>query len=60
MELVGIEIPVLDLEKGIKFYENVFDWKIDRETFPGQGVVNLNGCVTIGIFETKKNCVPKD
>jgi predicted enzyme related to lactoylglutathione lyase len=54
MEIVGIEIPVLDLEKGIKFYEDVFGWKIDRETFPGQGVVSLNDCVTVGIFQTTK------
>lgn len=54
MDIVGIEIPILELEKGIKFYENVFGWKVDRETFLGQGVVDLNGCVTVGIFETKK------
>ena len=54
MEIVGIEIPVLDLEKGIKFYENVFDWKFDRESISGQGIVELNECVSIGIFQTEK------
>ncbi len=29
MEDVGIEIPVLDLEKGIEFYETVFGWTFD-------------------------------
>ncbi|MHA2500339.1 MAG: VOC family protein [Candidatus Hodarchaeales archaeon] len=52
--LIGIEIPVDNLEKGIKFYETVFDWTFDREKFPGHGVVQLNGCVEIGIFQAEK------
>lgn len=51
---IGIEIPVDNLEKGIKFYESVFDWTFDRDKFPGKGVFQLNGCVEIGIFETEK------
>jgi predicted enzyme related to lactoylglutathione lyase len=54
MEIVGIEIPVLDLEKGIKFYENVFGWKFDREIFPNQGYAKLNESIGISIFQTKK------
>ncbi len=54
MEIVGIEIPVLDLEKGIKFYERVFDWEFDRKKIPGQGYVLLNDSVGISVFETKK------
>ncbi len=54
MEIVGIEIPVLDLEKGLKFYEKVFDWEFDRKKIPGQGYVLLNDSIGISIFETKK------
>ncbi len=51
---IGIEIPVDDLEKGIKFYESVFDWKFDREKFPGKRVYQLNESIKIGIFKTEK------
>lgn len=54
MEIIGIEIPVLDLDKGIKFYEHAFGWKIDRDAIPGQGYVKLNEGVSIGIFQTEK------
>ncbi|MHA2364633.1 MAG: VOC family protein [Candidatus Hodarchaeales archaeon] len=54
MEIVGIEIPVLNLDKGIKFYQNVFGWKIDRETFKGQGYVKLGESVGVNIFQSDK------
>lgn len=51
---IGIQIPVDNLEKGINFYETVFDWTFDREKFPGEGVVQLNEYVDIGLFQTEK------
>ncbi|MHA1977616.1 MAG: VOC family protein [Candidatus Hodarchaeales archaeon] len=54
MEDVGIEIPVLDLEKGIEFYETVFGWTFDRERMPKQGWANINGSIGISIFQTEK------
>ena len=54
MEDVGIEIPVLDLEKGIEFYETVFGWKFDRERMKNQGWVTINGSIGVSIFQTKK------
>jgi predicted enzyme related to lactoylglutathione lyase len=54
MEDVGIEIPVLDLEKGIEFYETVFGWTFDRERIPNQGYATLNGSIGISIFQTEK------
>ncbi|MFX0207204.1 MAG: VOC family protein [Candidatus Hodarchaeota archaeon] len=54
MEHVGIEIPVLDLDKGIKFYETVFKWNFDRERFPNQGYAEINDSIGISIFQTEK------
>ncbi len=54
MEDVGIEIPVLDLEKGIEFYETVFGWTFDRERMPKQGYATINGSIGVSIFQTKK------
>lgn len=54
MEDVGIEIPVLDLEKGIDFYETVFGWRFDREKIPNQGYALINGSIGISIFQTEK------
>jgi len=54
MEDVGIEIPVLDLEKGIEFYETVFGWTFDRERIPKQGYTTINGSIGVSIFQTEK------
>jgi predicted enzyme related to lactoylglutathione lyase len=54
MEDVGIEIPVLNLEKGIEFYETVFGWTFDRERMPKQGYATINGSIGISIFQTEK------
>ena len=54
MEDVGIEIPVLDLEKGIEFYETVFGWRFDREKIPNQGYTIINGSIGVSIFQTEK------
>ncbi|MFX1506349.1 MAG: VOC family protein [Promethearchaeota archaeon] len=54
MENVGIEIPVLDLKKGLEFYETVFGWSFDRERIPNQGYAVINGSIGISIFQTEK------
>ena len=51
---VGIEIPVLDLEKGIQFYETVFGWTFDRNVIPKQGWATINGSIGVSIFESDK------
>jgi len=54
MEDIGIEIPVLDLEKGIEFYETVFGWTFDRERMPNQGYATINSSIGVSIFQTEK------
>jgi predicted enzyme related to lactoylglutathione lyase len=54
MEYVGIEIPVLDLDKGIEFYETVFGWTFDRKRMPNQGYATINDSIGISIFQTEK------
>ena len=54
MEKIGIEIPVLELDKGINFYEKVFEWKFDRETFPNQGYVKIDESIGVSIFQSTK------
>jgi uncharacterized protein len=40
--LVWMDIPVRDLDRAVRFYGGVLDWKVRCEKFPG---------MTIGIFE---------
>ncbi len=54
MEDVGIEIPVLDLEKGIEFYETVFGWSFNRERMPNGAYASINGSVGIAMYQTEK------
>ena len=49
-----VEIPVLDLKKAKEFYETIFDWKVDLESMPDYGLVELKDAVSIGFFTVKK------
>ena len=53
IENVGIEIPVLNLNEGIKFYETVFGWTFDRKRMPNQGYAIIDDSIGISIFQTK-------
>ena len=53
MDDVGIEIPVLDLEKGIEFYETVFGWSFNREGVPNGASASINGSVGIAMYQTE-------
>ena len=49
-----VEIPVLDLKKAKEFYETIFDWKVDLESMPNYGLVELKDAASIGLFVVEK------
>ena len=50
-----VEIPVPDIEKAKSFYETIFKWKIDIESFPNYGFVYLDGYKTsLGFHKVDK------
>ncbi len=49
-----VEIPVLDLKKAQKFYETIFNWKVDLEAMPNYGLVELEDTASIGFFVVEK------
>ncbi|MHA2294373.1 MAG: VOC family protein [Candidatus Hodarchaeales archaeon] len=49
-----VEIPVLDLVKAKEFFEAIFDWKVDLESFPNYGLVDIKDSASIGIYQVKK------
>jgi predicted enzyme related to lactoylglutathione lyase len=56
---IGVEIPVLNLEKAVMFYETVFGWKSEREMDPKHGVwYRYNEFASFHIFKTE-NARPK-
>lgn len=58
---IAIQIPVINLKKGIDFYETIFGWKCEMGKFSeGVGEFKLdakgvgNELISITIFETNK------
>ncbi|MHA2226467.1 MAG: VOC family protein [Candidatus Hodarchaeales archaeon] len=49
-----VEIPVLDLKRAKEFYETIFDWKVDIESMPNYGLVELKDAASIGLFVQEK------
>ncbi len=52
-----VELPVLDFKKAKKFFEEVFGWKIDLESFPNYGFADLgdpDNVTSIGLFQVDK------
>jgi predicted enzyme related to lactoylglutathione lyase len=49
-----VEIPVLDLKKAKEFFESIFNWKLDLDSMPNYGIVELQGTASIGFFTVKK------
>ncbi|MFW9996815.1 MAG: VOC family protein [Candidatus Odinarchaeota archaeon] len=52
-----VEIPVLDLEKAKKFYETIFDWKVDLECLPDYGMIDFGNESSVGLF--KADTIPE-
>ncbi|OLS18445.1 MAG: hypothetical protein HeimC3_49150 [Candidatus Heimdallarchaeota archaeon LC_3] len=51
-----VELPVLDFEEAKKFFEEVFGWKIDLESFPNYGHAELgeiDKVTSIGLFQVE-------
>ena len=49
-----VEIPVLDLEKAKKFYQTIFEWKVDLESFDNYGLVEIQNSASIGFYLVEK------
>lgn len=52
-----VELPVLDFKKAKKFFEEIFGWKIDLESFPNYGFADLgdpDSITSIGLFQVEK------
>ena len=51
---LGIQFPLIDVEKGIQFYEAVFGWKFDQKKYPGLAAYQLNDYTQVHIFKSDK------
>ncbi len=49
-----IEIPVLDLVKAKEFFETIFAWKVDLESFENYGLVGIKNSISIGLYLVKR------
>lgn len=49
-----VEIPVLDLEIAKKFYQTIFEWNVDLESFNDYGLVEIQNSASIGFYLVKK------
>lgn len=49
-----VEIPVLDLEKTKKFYQAIFEWNVDLESFNNYGLVEIQNSASIGFYLVEK------
>ncbi|MFX0184820.1 MAG: VOC family protein [Candidatus Hodarchaeota archaeon] len=49
-----VEIPVLDLQKAKSFYETIFSWKVDLQSMPNYGLVEIKEAASIGFFVVEK------
>ncbi|MDH5403558.1 MAG: hypothetical protein OEZ01_13295 [Candidatus Heimdallarchaeota archaeon] len=49
-----VEIPVLDLNKAKEFYETIFNWTVDLESYPNYGFVMLENDFSLGFFKVEK------
>lgn len=49
-----VEIPILDLKKAKAFYDNIFEWKMDLESMPEYGLVDIKDSASLGFPIVKK------
>ncbi|OLS26606.1 MAG: hypothetical protein HeimC2_14450 [Candidatus Heimdallarchaeota archaeon LC_2] len=56
-KIIQIAIPVLDYVKAKEFYENVFGWEVDIETFPNYALVKWEDTISLGFF--KADIIPQ-
>ncbi|MCE7734035.1 MAG: hypothetical protein GPJ54_04095 [Candidatus Heimdallarchaeota archaeon] len=50
-KITQIAIPVLDFEKAKQFYENVFGWEVDVDSFPNYALVKWEDKLSLGFFK---------
>lgn len=53
-----VELPVKDFPKAKAFFEEIFNWKVDLESFPNYGFVYLGedqNLTSVGLYKVKKN-----
>jgi predicted enzyme related to lactoylglutathione lyase len=56
-KIIQIAIPVLDFAKAKEFYEAVFGWEVDVDTFPNYALVKWENEISLGFF--KADVMPK-
>lgn len=56
-KIIQIAIPVLNFEKAKEFYENVFGWEVDVDSFPTYALVKWKEKLSLGFF--KADIMPK-
>ncbi|MFX1505894.1 MAG: VOC family protein [Promethearchaeota archaeon] len=49
-----VEIPVLDLKKAKEFYQTLFEWNVDLESFNNYGIVEIKNSASIGFYLVEK------
>ncbi|MHA2098040.1 MAG: VOC family protein [Candidatus Kariarchaeaceae archaeon] len=50
-KITQIAIPVLDFNKAKQFYEALFGWNVDIETFPNYALVKWESDLSLGFFK---------
>jgi predicted enzyme related to lactoylglutathione lyase len=56
-KIIQVAIPVLDFEKAKEFYESVFGWEVDLDTYPNYALVKWDSEISLGFF--KADIIPK-
>ncbi|MFX0113138.1 MAG: VOC family protein [Candidatus Hodarchaeota archaeon] len=49
-----VEIPVLDFAKAKEFFGAIFGWRIDLESFPNYGIIEIPDSISIGLYLVEK------
>lgn len=50
-KIIQIAIPVLDFDIAKKFYEKVFNWEVDVDSFPNYALVKWEDKLSLGFFK---------
>ena len=56
-DIIQIAVPVLDFKKAKIFYEYVFKWDVDIESFPNYALVKWEKELSLGFF--KADLIPQ-
>lgn len=49
-----VEIPVLDLKRAKEFFQTIFEWNVDLESFDNYGLVEIKNSTSIGFYLVEK------